>query len=55
MTMPCQCCSSPLGVFVRVEGTERIICERCLGFIARWWIEMGEVEKKQKKDREEKP
>ncbi len=41
----CQCCASPLGDVIKIQGTERVICGQCLGFIARWWIELGEMEK----------
>lgn len=41
----CQCCASQLGEEIRVEGTERVICPSCLGFIARWWIELGNLER----------
>ena len=36
----CECCSSPLGEAVTVDGVAKIICDKCLGFIARWLIEM---------------
>lgn len=42
----CQCCASPLGNRVCLDGTERIVCDKCLGFIARWWIELGEADKR---------
>ena len=41
----CQCCASPLGEPIRMDGTERIICTSCLGFIARWWVELGQTSK----------
>lgn len=41
----CQCCASPLGDLIRVENTERVICTSCLGFIARWWIELGNLDR----------
>lgn len=41
----CQCCASPLGEPIRVENTERVICPTCLGFIARWWIELGNLDR----------
>ena len=42
----CQCCASQLGEHISMEGTERVICPSCLGFVARWWIELGQVEQK---------
>lgn len=38
----CECCSSPLGDLIKLQGTKRIICLRCLGFLARWVIELEE-------------
>jgi len=40
--MHCQCCASPLADLIRIEHTERVICTQCLGFIARWWLELGQ-------------
>lgn len=40
MNTQCQCCASPLGERIRIEATERIVCLRCLGFIAGWLIEL---------------
>lgn len=28
-----------------MDGTKRIVCQNCLGFIARWWVELGQVSK----------
>ena len=36
----CECCSSALGESVTVDGVTKIICDKCLGFIARWLIQM---------------
>jgi len=36
----CECCASPLGEAVTVDGVTKIVCDKCLGFIARWLIEM---------------
>jgi hypothetical protein len=36
----CECCSSQLGDLVRVEGTTRVICNECLGFLFRWLLEL---------------
>ena len=41
----CQCCSSPLGEPITMDGTTRIICPNCLGFVARWWVELGQASK----------
>ncbi len=38
--MQCECCSSCLGDKIKLEHTERIICDDCLGFMARWLIEL---------------
>ena len=42
----CPICAAPLGNRVCLDGTERIVCDKCLGFIARWWIELGEADKR---------
>jgi len=36
----CECCASPLGTPIQVEHTTRIMCDKCLGFIARWLVEL---------------
>lgn len=28
-----------------MDGTTRIVCQSCLGFIARWWVELGQTSK----------
>ena len=28
-----------------MDGTKRIVCQSCLGFIARWWVELGQASK----------
>jgi hypothetical protein len=28
-----------------MDGTRRIVCQSCLGFIARWWVELGQASK----------
>jgi hypothetical protein len=40
ITGQCECCASPLGERVLMEHTTRMICDRCLGFITRWLIEL---------------
>lgn len=37
----CECCSSQLAKPLRLGKTRRDICDDCLGFMARWWIELG--------------
>ena len=51
----CQCCSSPLGELVQVEGTERMICRGCMGFIAMWWIELGNLERQNSQNIQAEP
>jgi hypothetical protein len=36
----CQCCASPLGDTIKLKHTERVICSDCLGFMARWLVEL---------------
>jgi len=38
----CDCCASQLGKELRLEHTKRVICDECLGFLARWIIELNE-------------
>lgn len=40
-TIQCECCSSQLAKPLRLGKTRRDICDDCLGFMARWWIELG--------------
>lgn len=37
----CDCCASQLAKPLRLGKTRRDICDDCLGFMARWWIELG--------------
>ena len=41
----CQCCASQLGETVAVNGVVRVVCNNCLGFMARWLIEMENAER----------
>lgn len=41
----CQCCASPLGEPIQLEHTKRILCTQCLGFMARWIIELEQGNK----------
>lgn len=36
----CECCASSLGKELHMEHTRRVICDQCLGFVARWVIEL---------------
>lgn len=42
----CECCASPLGDEIKLHHTTRIVCLRCLGFMARWLIELEREEPK---------
>jgi hypothetical protein len=42
--MTCQCCASPLGEKAEWKGTTRLICAKCLGFWARWMMELNNAE-----------
>jgi len=36
----CECCASPLSKPVEYRRTKRDVCDRCLGFMARWLAEI---------------
>jgi hypothetical protein len=42
MNKQCECCANPLGENIVWRGTRRVICNGCLGFIARWVAEVNE-------------
>ena len=38
----CERCNSPSGKITTVEGVSHIVCNECLGFMARWFLEQEE-------------
>lgn len=46
----CECCASQLAETIELDGTKRDICNNCLGFMARWLIELEGKKEEQAAD-----